>query len=74
VKRQELFILITKLQEHFSNVKTIHVVRPNFDNGLSVSQKQALVEVGLDHFHQYDYEIINDGTLEELKEKVLEVK
>lgn len=61
---------ITTLQEQFEHVYVLHVHRPNLESELTSAQQQHRTEVGLDHFDQYDYRIINDGTLEELKEKV----
>lgn len=61
---------ITSIKEKFKNVYAIHVVRPNFDSGLNSNQKTHVVETSLDNFDSYDYEITNDKTLDELKEKV----
>lgn len=52
------------------NVIAVRVNRPNFDNGLSEEQKKHFTEVDLDDFNDFDYEIINDGSLEDLKNKV----
>lgn len=65
-----LEIEITALQAKFPNVYAIHVERPNLISELTTTQQHHRTEIGLDHFNQYDYKIINDGTLEELKEKV----
>lgn len=54
----------------FDNVIAIKVVRPNFDNGLTEEQKNHPTEVDLDDYENFDYTIINDGTLEDLKQKV----
>lgn len=61
---------ITTLQEHFNNVYVLHVSRPNLESELTATQQQHRTEVGLDYFDGYDYRIVNDGTLEDLKEKV----
>ncbi len=63
-------IEITALQAKFPNVHTIHVERPNLRSELTNGQQQHQTEIGLHHFEQYDYKIINDSTLEALKEKV----
>ena len=47
----------------------IHIERPNFDNGLTEEQKNHPSEKDLDDYDKYDYRIINDGTLEELKKR-----
>lgn len=57
-------------KDNFPNVLAVHIERPNFDNGLTEEQKKHPTEVDLDDYDKYDYEIINDGTLEDLKEKV----
>lgn len=53
-----------------SQVRDIHVERPDFDNGLSAEEQAHITEVGLDNYSNYDYTITNDGTLDELKDKV----
>lgn len=54
----------------FPNVVAIKVVRPNFDNGLSLEQQNHPSEIDLDDYNRYDYTIINDGTIEDLEEKL----
>lgn len=61
---------ITALQEQFDNVYVLHVSRPNLESELTATQQHHRTEIGLDYFDRYDYKIINDGTLEDLKEKV----
>ena len=60
-------------KNNFSNVIAIHVNRPNFDNGLTEEQKRHFTEIGLDDYNSYDYKIENDGTLDELREKVFKL-
>lgn len=55
------------------NIKVINIIRPNFENNLTAEQKKSLTEVGLDNYSNYDYTIINDGDLEQLKMKVMEI-
>lgn len=57
-------------KENIDNIIAVNVIRPNFDNGLSLEQKQHFTEIDLDDYNKFDYEIINDGTLEQLEEKV----
>ncbi len=61
---------ITTIQNQFEHVFVLHVSRPNMESELTVSEQKHLTEIGLDHFEHYDYEIVNDGTLEDLKEKI----
>lgn len=64
---------IESLRENFSNVISINIVRPNYDNGLTSNQSKHYTEVGLDDFTDYDYEIINDGSLDDLEKKVVDL-
>lgn len=57
-------------KEKFNNVYTIRITRPNFDNGLTEEQKQHITEIDLDDYTDYDYQILNDGNLDELKIKI----
>ena len=64
---------IDLIKESFENVKTIHIIRPDFDNGLTLEQQNHPSEIALDNYHNYDYEIINDGTLEQLNDKLVKM-
>lgn len=57
-------------RQKFKNVFAIRVVRPNFDNGLTLEQQKHITEVDLDDYKEYDYYLVNDGSLEDLKSKV----
>ncbi len=59
-------------KKNFENVYAIRIIR-DIDNGLNVEQKKNLTETGLDNFSDYDYVIYNDGTIEELKKKVINI-
>ena len=61
---------IEKLTERFDNSVTIHVFRPNLETNLTATEQKHRTETSLDNFHDYDYELINDGTIEDLKEKI----
>ena len=45
-------------------------MRPNFDNGLTSDEKNHSTEVDLDDYNSFDYEIINDGSIEDLNKKI----
>ena len=60
-------------KQNHKNIIAIHVDRPNFDNGLTEEQKKHPTEVDLDDYDKYDYKIVNDGTIEDLKEKVIKI-
>ncbi len=64
---------VETIKNSFENVITIRITRPNFDNGLSESEKNDFTETNLDNYHNFDYEIINDGTIDDLKEKFNEL-
>ncbi len=51
-------------------IKTIHIIRPEFESELTGKQKSHITEVGLDNYSDYDYTILNDGSLEDLREKI----
>lgn len=60
-------------KEKLANVKVVNITRPNFENNLTIEQQKSLTEVGLDNYHNYDYTIINDSTLEDLRNKVVKM-
>lgn len=60
-------------KEIFKNVIAIHIERPDFDNGLSIEQKKHLTEVDLNDYDKYDYKIVNDGNIEQLENKILNI-
>ena len=57
----------------FDNVILVNVKRENYESNLSTKEQKHRTEIGLDNYNNYDYKIINDSTLEELKNKVYEV-
>ena len=60
-------------KKNFDNVINIRVIRDGYDSVLSEKEQKHLTEVALDEYNNYDYVIHNDGTLSDLKDKVLEV-
>ena len=58
------------LERYPERIKTIHIIRPDFENDLTGKQRQHVTEIGLDNYDKYDYTIMNDGTLDDLREKV----
>lgn len=62
---------IENIKNEFDNVTVIHMC--DRGNELTEAEKMHATEVSLDGYHNYDYEINNNGTLEELKEKVNEI-
>lgn len=63
---------IIKIKEKFPNVISIGVTRKNFISPLTKEQQEDITEVSLDNYHNYDFEIENNG-YDDLKNKVLEI-
>ncbi len=66
-------IEIEDVKKNIDNVYAIEVVRSNFDNGLSENEKKHFTEKDLDGYKGYDYTLLNDGTLDDLNKKVIEL-
>lgn len=64
---------IEDIKKEFPNVISIYVNRPNFESPLKKQEQKHVTETALDNYNNYDYKIINDGTIDELKDKVLEI-
>lgn len=63
-------IEIEVMKDNF-NTSVLRIERPNFDNGLSATQKVHTSETALDDF-KFDTVIYNSGSLEELRAKLTE--
>ena len=59
---------IEDIKKIFSNVIVVHVY--GLENNLSSTQKEHRTETSLDNYNKYDYQLNNNGSLEELKNKV----
>lgn len=64
---------IDMIREEFEDVCAIHVERTNFESELTLEQKQHYTEIDLDSYDNYDYKVINDGSLEDLKTKIINI-
>lgn len=64
-------IEVEKVKEHFTSVESIEMIRPNH-NELKKEETKHKTELALDDF-KFDRVIINDKTLDELKEKAEEL-
>ena len=51
----------------------INIVRPNYDNHLNAKELKHRTEVGLDNYDNYEYKIVNDGSLEDLSNKIRKI-
>ena len=68
-----------RLPEEFASIKlaypetvTVHVTRPGFSSRLTKDQKAHVTEALVDEI-EYDYEVVNDGTLDDLQKKAIEL-
>ncbi|UKI57437.1 MAG: hypothetical protein L6V81_08935 [Clostridium sp.] len=59
---------IIELKEAYPNIISIHITRPDFDNGLTEEQKMHPTEIDLDDYTGFDIEIVNT-TLDKLKRR-----
>lgn len=57
-------------KNNFDNVIALNIRRVNFDNGLTDEQKKHYTEIALDNYENFDYIVINDGTIEDLNQKI----
>ena len=58
------------LKEKYPNSISIRVIRDNYDNKLTIDQKNHLTEIGLDNYNNFDYIVKNN---EELEEKIINI-
>ena len=65
--REENEIALPK--QNFKDCISVKIERKDFDNMLSDKAKKSYTEVALDNYKDYDYTIINDGSLEDLRKK-----
>ena len=61
---------ITMPKEKFKETVTIKIERPNYESNLSKKEKANITETALDNYNDYDYKVINDGSLEDLETKI----
>lgn len=59
-------------QRIIDDILTIRIIRPKFDDIKDEKQKQHVSETDLDNFN-FDYVVENNGTIEELEEKLKEI-
>ena len=57
----------------FDNVITIHVERTGYTGNLTSGELKHETEVALDSFTDYDFILKNNGTIDDLKNNVLEI-
>lgn len=60
-------------RQELKKVIVINVTRPSLETELTQKEQKHYTETDLDDYTNYDYKIINDGTIEDLEEKVSEI-
>ena len=48
-----------ELKKIYPDTKIIHIIRENYDSGLSEKQKQHITELEMDNYDKYDYVVYN---------------
>jgi len=66
-------IEIEKPKTVFDNIKSIEVERENFDNGLTEEQKKHPTETALDNYNEFDYQIYNNGSIDDLRAEIVSI-
>lgn len=64
---------IEEIKNNFNDVLSLNVIRPNYISELNSKEVKHITETHLDSYDKFDIKIINDGTLDELEEKVRKV-
>lgn len=59
---------IEDIKNNFNDVISIHILEKA--NNLTTLQKKHITEIALDGYQNYDYEISNNGTIDELKKSL----
>ena len=60
-------------KQNFDNVYSFNIRRSNFEDGLTEEQRKHYTEIALDNYDKFDYIVENNGTLEELNEKIVNI-
>lgn len=63
---------IDYIKKEFNKVISVHINRKDM-NLLTEEEKKHVTETALDDYKSYDYEINNDGSIEDLKTKLEEI-
>jgi len=61
------------IKNNFCTAISINIIRPGFVNELSSSEKKHITEIGLDNYNDYDIEIVNDSSIEDLNNKICNI-
>lgn len=66
--KEEIDLPISK----YSNITTIRINRENYDNMLTINQKNHITETDLDNYTNFDY-IIDNSNYEDLEKRVKQI-
>lgn len=64
------------LKERFPEIKIIHVIRENYDNKLTLKEKEHITETDMENYKDYDY-VVRNTTKEELykeADKIMDIE
>ena len=64
---------IEDIYNEFENVVRINIKRPDFINKLDEQEKIHHTEKALDDYDKFDYFIMNDGSVDELNSKIINI-
>lgn len=62
---------IDTLKKNYPNSVSIRIIRNDYDNGLTESQKNHITETGLDNYNNFDYVVYNDENINKTIEEIL---
>ena len=64
---------IIKVKDVYKSVKSIYVERPDYENELTEKEKEHVTEKGLEGYNDFDYKVINNASLDNLKENAINI-
>lgn len=64
---------LDSIKNEFKNVYRVRVERPDYKSSLNEEELKHKTETALNSYKNYEYKVINNGTLEELNEKVINI-
>lgn len=64
---------IESIKNKFNNVYKIKIERPNFSNNLNIEEQKHITEIALDNYNDYNIVITNDGSIEDLNNKIKKI-
>lgn len=61
------------IKNTYPNSIRVHIIRPDYDNNLETKESVHRTEIALNDYKEYELTIINDGSLEDLDNKVMDL-